>query len=225
MSAPILRTVHLDRKVGETYLIEDINISVNRGEVIAIVGPSGSGKSTFLRLLNRLDEPTGGHVYLEGIDYRDIPPRELRRRVGMVMQAPYLFPGTIAENIAYGPLQRGERVSKETIQYLLQEVGLPDMAERDVSRLSGGEAQRISLARTLANSPEILLLDEPTSALDDETKEDVEALIFGIVRQQKLTCLIVTHDMIQAERVADRVIWLEKGRLIKDGKIGEVLNA
>ena len=225
MSAPILRTVHLDRKVGETYLIEDINISVNRGEVIAIVGPSGSGKSTFLRLLNRLDEPTGGHVYLEGIDYRDIPPRELRRRVGMVMQAPYLFPGTIAENIAYGPLQRGEHVSKETIQYLLQEVGLPHMAERDVSRLSGGEAQRISLARTLANSPEILLLDEPTSALDDETKEDVEALIFGIVRQQKLTCLIVTHDMIQAERVADRVIWLEKGRLIKDGKIGEVLNA
>ncbi len=222
---PALRTEHLGRKIGDQVLLEDINFTIASGEIMAIVGPSGSGKSSLLRLLNRLDEPTSGYVYLDGIDYRTIPPRELRRRVGMVMQAPYLFPGTIAENIAYGPVQRGETVSPETIRFLLEQVGLPGWADRDIARLSGGEAQRVSLARTLANNPEILLLDEPTSALDDDTKQDVESLIFGIVRRQTLTCLIVTHDLIQASRVAERAMILESGHIIKIGKITEVLHA
>ena len=125
----------------------------------------GAGKSSFLRLLNRLDEPTSGTVLLDGKDYHEIGPRELRRRVGMVMQMAYLFPGTVAANIAFGPQQQHEPISLEQIERLLERVGLPGYQDHDVNNLSGGEAQRVSLARTLANSPEVVLLDEPTSAL------------------------------------------------------------
>src|SRR5712692_3003776 len=125
----------------------DVAVRGRRGEVLAVVGPSGSGKSSFLRLLNRLDEPTSGTVYLEGQDYRTIPPRELRRRMGLVTQTPYLFPGTIADNLRFGPRQQGKDLPKETIPFLLDQVGLADRAKSDVVNLSGGEAQRVSLAR------------------------------------------------------------------------------
>src|SRR4051812_25653307 len=162
-----LKTESLFRTVADRVLVSDISVQVQPGEVLAVVGPSGAGKSSFLRLLNRLDEPTGGTIRLNGRDYRHIAPRELRRRVGMVMQVAYLFPGTVAANVAFGPRQRGEKLSLEQIAALLERVGLPGYQERDVSNLSGGEAQRVSLARALANAPEALLLDEPTSALDD----------------------------------------------------------
>ena len=161
-----LESEHLSRAVGEKVLVNEISVQVHVGEVLAVVGPSGSGKTSFLRLLNRLDEPTGGIVRFNGRDYRELAPPELRRRIGMVMQAAFLFPGTVADNVAYGPRQRGQALAAEQIAVLLQRVGLPGYQERDVSNLSGGEAQRVSIARTLANDPEILLLDEPTSALD-----------------------------------------------------------
>jgi putative ABC transport system ATP-binding protein len=222
---PILRTEYLSRIVNGKRLVDDVSIQVEHGDVLAIAGPSGAGKSSFLRLLNRLDEPTGGTVYLDGQDYRDIPPRELRRRVGMVMQSPFLFPGTVADNIRYGPLQRGEDVLAETIEMLLDRVDLPGHANRDVSQLSGGEAQRVSLARTLANSPEVLLLDEPTSALDEATEREVEGLIGSIIRQRQLTALIVTHDMDQAARLANRVMLMDQGRPTRIGRTEEVLHA
>jgi len=127
-------------------LVEDVIFEVRTGEVLAIVGPSGSGKSSLLRLLNRLDEPTSGTVYVEGIDYRQIEPRELRRKLGLVNQRPYLFPGTVEDNLRFGPLQRGELLSQETIEQLLARVGLSGYASRNVANLSGGEAQRVSLA-------------------------------------------------------------------------------
>ncbi len=195
------------------------------GEVLAIVGPSGAGKSSFLRLINRLDEPTGGTVYLQGQDYLSIPPRELRRRVAMVMQSAFFFPGTVADNIRYGPAQRGEELSDATIHRLLDEVGLDGYANRTPDRLSGGEAQRVSLARTLANSPEILLLDEPTSALDPASKEDVEALIRRVLGEEHLTCLMVTHDMEEAVRFANRAMVMVKGELERIGSVEEVLHA
>lgn len=221
----ILRTEHLSRLVNGKRLVDDVSIRVQHGDLLAIAGPSGAGKSSFLRLLNRLDEPTAGTVYLDGQDYRAIPPRELRRRVGMVMQSPFLFPGTVADNIRYGPLTRGEEVLTETIEMLLDRVDLPGYASRDVSRLSGGEAQRVSLARTLANSPEVLLLDEPTSALDEATESEVEALIGRIIQQRQLTGLIVTHDMDQAARLANRVMLMDEGRLTRIGPAEEVLHA
>ncbi|MBV8287763.1 MAG: ATP-binding cassette domain-containing protein, partial [Hyphomicrobiales bacterium] len=164
-----LESERLSRVVGEKVLVNEISVQVQVGEVLAVVGPSGSGKTSFLRLLNRLDEPTGGIVRFNGRDYRELAPPELRRRIGMVMQAAFLFPGTVADNVAYGPRQRGQALAGEQIAVLLQRVGLPGYQERDVSNLSGGEAQRVSIARTLADDPEILLLDEPTSALDEDS--------------------------------------------------------
>ncbi len=220
-----IRTQHLSRVVRGVAIVDDVSVDVFHQEVMAVVGPSGAGKTSFLRLINRLDEPTRGTVYLDGVDYRTIPPRELRRRVGMVMQFPYLFPGTVADNIRFAPRQRGEEIRDEEIDRLLAQVDLPGYRERDVSQLSGGEAQRVSLARTLANSPEVLLLDEPTSALDDKAKASVEALIVRIIREQKLTCLIVTHDNAQALRMANRAMVMEKGRLVAVGPVQEVLGA
>jgi putative ABC transport system ATP-binding protein len=218
-----LETNHLSRSVPGRVLVSDVSVQVQRGEVLAVVGPSGAGKSSFLRLLNRLDEPTGGTVRLNGEDYRALAPRELRRRVGMVMQVAYLFPGTVAANIAFGPGQCGEKLAQEQIAALLERVGLPRHEERDVSNLSGGEAQRVSLARTLANAPEALLMDEPTSALDDVSARGIEELVLSIIRERRMTCVIVTHNTAQAHRVADRTMILEAGKLVTVGPTREVL--
>ena len=168
----VLETDHLSRVIPGKRLVEEITISIPKGEILAVVGHSGSGKSSFLRLLNRLDEPTSGTVYLEGTDYLQLPPQELRRRVGLVTQTPHLFPGTIADNLRFGPRQQGKDLPQDTINFLLDQVGLADRAENDVVNLSGGEAQRVSLARAIANSPTVLLMDEPTSALDEAAKEE-----------------------------------------------------
>lgn len=190
-----------------------------------IVGPSGAGKSSFLRLLNRLDEPTGGTVRLQSIDYRQIPPQELRRRVCMVTQTAYLFPGTIADNLRFGPLRQGNELSAKTVEALLIQVGLTGRGEEDVAHLSGGEAQRVSVARALANTPEVLLLDEPTSALDAEAKGEVEKLILAVVRQNGLSGVMVSHDLAQAARIGDRVMVMSKGFLEKIGTANEVISA
>jgi putative ABC transport system ATP-binding protein len=204
-----LETKHLSRSIVERVLVSDISVQVQPGEVLAVVGPSGAGKSSFLRLLNRLDEPTDGTVRLNDHDYRELTPQELRRRVGMVMQVAYLFPGTVAANVAFGPRQNGGRLAKDQIAALLERVGLPGYQDRDVSNLSGGEAQRVSLARTLANAPEVLLLDEPTSALDDVSARAIENLVLSIIRERRMSCVIVTHNTAQAHRIADRTMVLE----------------
>jgi putative ABC transport system ATP-binding protein len=217
----ILRAERLTRLVEDRAIVEDVSFRVGRGEVVAIVGPSGSGKSSLLRLLNRLDEPTSGTVFVEGNDYRGIPPRELRRRLGMVFQRPFLFPGNVGANLRFGPIAHGETLADDSVAQLLEDVGLAGYASREVSRLSGGEAQRVSLTRTLANRPEVLLLDEPTSALDPDAQRGIEELIGGIIARGSLTCLIVTHDRPQAERMAGRALVLEAGRLVNSGGVKE----
>ncbi len=221
----MLRAEKLGRQVGAKTILSDISFDVAVDDLLGIVGASGSGKSSLLRLLNRLDEPTSGVVYVNGQDYRQIPPRELRCRVGMVTQRPFLFPGDVASNLRFGPAQRGESVSDDEIARLLERVGLPGFSGREVSVLSGGEQQRVSLARTLANQPEVLLLDEPTSALDETSKLGIEELISSLVRDQDLTCVMVTHDREQARRMCNRVILLEAGHLVHSGTAAEVLNA
>src|SRR5437660_2301951 len=219
--ATVLRAESLGRSVPGKLLVDGATFEVRKGETLAIVGPSGSGKSSLLRLMNRLDEPTSGTVYLDGVDYRQIAPRELRRRVGMVLQRPFLFAGSVADNLQFGPRQRGEELSPAAVEELLSGVGLASFAARDVSNLSGGEAQRVSFARALANSPEALLLDEPTSALDDAAKRDVETLIQKIGRERDIACILVTHDGAQAARLAERVLVLENGRLVRSGSVKE----
>jgi putative ABC transport system ATP-binding protein len=234
----VLRAKNLGRSIPGKDLIREVDFSLGRGETLAIVGPSGSGKSTLLRLLNRLDEPTSGTVLLDGTDYKQIPPRELRRRVGMVTQRPFLFPGTVDENLQFGPRQRNEKLSNADVDRLLAGVGLTGYAARDVANLSGGEAQRVSFARMLANQPEVLLLDEPTSALDEESKRGIEELVVRIMQQgwvlgadsdrsggKSLSCVLVTHDLAQAVRIAQHALLLVGGRVVKSGSIEEVLNA
>ncbi|MGB0084833.1 MAG: phosphate ABC transporter ATP-binding protein [Rhodomicrobiaceae bacterium] len=220
-----LETRHLCRDVPGKVLVRDVSVQIRSGEVLAVVGPSGAGKSSFLRLLNRLDEPTEGTVFINGQDYHEIAPPDLRRRVGMVMQTAYLFPGTVAENIAFGPRQRQETLSRDAIAALLDRVGLPGYQDRDVGKLSGGEAQRVSIARTLANNPEALLLDEPTSALDAAAARGIEDLVLSIIRDRQMTCVIVTHNTAQAARIADRAMVLDAGRMIAIGPVAEVLHA
>jgi putative ABC transport system ATP-binding protein len=164
-------------------------------------------------------------VYLDDIDYKTIAPRELRRRLGMVTQRPFLFPGDVASNLQFGPRQRGEVLPNDTIKELLQQVGLEGFAGRDVTNLSGGEQQRVSLARALANRPEMLLLDEPTSALDEDAKLGVEQLIRDLATATQRTFILVTHDREQARRICDRVGTMDRGRLTHIGKPGEVLHA
>ena len=221
----ILRAENLGRSVPSKVLVADASFELHKGETVAIVGPSGSGKTSLLRLLNRLDEPTSGTVYLEGTDYRQIAPRELRQRVGMVMQRPYLFPGTVTDNLRFGPKQRGELLSHARVEELLAGVGLGGYASRDIANLSGGEAQRVSLARALANSPEVLLLDEPTSALDEDSKGDVEKIVLKIRKEQGIACVLVSHDAAQAVRLAQRALVVEGGRVVRAGNIWEVLHA
>lgn len=223
-NAPALETRNLSRVVGRKVLLDDVSIALDPAELVAVVGPSGAGKSSLLRLINRLDEPTGGTVLLGGADYRTLPPRELRRRVGMVMQAAYLFPGTAAANITFGPKQRGEVLAADDIAALLERVGLPGYQDRDVATLSGGEAQRISIARTLANTPSALLLDEPTSALDENSARGIEQLILGIVQERRMTCLMVTHNRAQAQRIAARTVAMALGRVRAIGPTAEILH-
>jgi putative ABC transport system ATP-binding protein len=229
MSSPLqLACAQLGRTLAppeSRTLLRDVSFSLERGEVLAVVGPSGAGKSTLLRLLNRLDEPTSGTVWLNGTDTHTLAPRELRRRVGMVMQRAYLFPGTVAENVAFGPQQWGRIISEGEIESLLTHVGLAGYAARDALTLSGGEAQRVAITRALANDPEVLLLDEPTSALDEAARHGVEALLELLIRERRLTCVWVTHSIEQARAMADKVLALESGRVSAYGQAAEVLRA
>jgi putative ABC transport system ATP-binding protein len=204
---------HGGNRESGRLLVDDINFQLARSEVLAVVGPSGAGKSSLLRLLNRLDEPTGGQVLIDGRDFRELTPRQLRLRVGMVMQQAFLFPGTVAENIAFGPAQAGRKLTPAAIGGLLSQVGLEGYASRNVANLSGGEAQRVAILRALANDPELLLLDEPTSALDEAAKLAVESVLASLIERRQLTCIWVTHDDRQAKRLAGKVLVLEGGRV------------
>jgi putative ABC transport system ATP-binding protein len=182
-------------------VLRGLSLVIDRGST-AILGPSGSGKSTLLRLLNRLADPDEGVVRFHGEDLRDLDPLELRRRAVLVPQLPALVPGTVADNVRYGPALRGADL--DPLGPLAQAGLDSSYAERDAGRLSVGEQQRVMLARALALDPEVLLLDEPTAALDERAKEGVERTL------AELPCstVLVTHERAQAERLAERVVRL-----------------
>jgi putative ABC transport system ATP-binding protein len=225
VSPPPLATRDLTRRVDGQALVDAVTIEVRAEEVFVVFGPSGAGKTSLLRLLNRLDEPTSGTVLLGGTDYRTLPPRTVRQRVGWVPQQPTLVPGTVAENVAWGPTLRGAAVDEERLETLLDRLGLAALRDRAAERLSGGEAQRVAIARTLFNEPEVVLLDEPTSSLDAEAAGRVETLLQDVMADLSLTAVLVTHDADRARRLGHRGARMEAGRVTAVGALDAVLAA
>ena len=224
-ASPPLTADGLTRVVDGQSLVQGISFTVDQGDVFVIFGPSGAGKSTLLRLLNRLDEPTRGTVYLDGTDYRTLPPRTVRRRVGLVPQQPTLTDSTVAENVSWGPRLRGESVDESTLRSLLDRLGLAGFADRNAADLSGGEAQRVAIARTLFNEPDIVLLDEPASSLDAAAAERVETLLADVMEALSLTAVLVTHDADRARRLGTCGLRLESGSVVRRGAISDILDA
>ncbi len=201
--------------INSTQIIKNISVKIDRKGITGIIGPSGSGKSTFLRLVNRLISATTGKISLDGEYYDKIPVRELRKRIGLVQQRPYLFPETVHDNLTYGPRIWGISLSKNDLTELLDKVALPhEFLDRDVDNLSGGEQQRVSVARSLANNPDILLLDEPTSGLDIISEEILENTLMRL-SQEGIKIIIVTHSLEQTERLTDQLLFLKDGKFIE----------
>lgn len=220
-----IETRGLSLSRGGREVLHGISFSANADETLVLIGPSGSGKSSLLRCLNRLEEPAPGTVFLKGEDITSLPVIELRRRVGMVFQQPQMFPGTVSDNIAYGPALRGETLSRERIVALLEMVTLePELADRPANELSGGQAQRVAIARALANESEVLLLDEPTSALDPIATRAVEETLLGLRERLNLTLIWVSHAVEQARRVGDRALLLDQGRVVRIDRVDRMLD-
>lgn len=218
-----VRALSVER--SETPVLHDVSLAVEKSEIFVLIGPSGSGKSTLLRCLNRLEEPAQNMVFLNGGDITALPVTDLRRRVGMVFQQTSMFPGTVADNLAYGPSLRKETLSRERLVELLDQVALDAaLLDKRATELSGGQAQRVAIARALANRPEVLLLDEPTSALDPTATHTVEQTLCDLRDRLDLTLIWVSHMVEQARRVADRVLLLDAGRVVRIDGVSAMLD-
>ena len=217
----LLDIKNVKKSFGAVDVLHDISLSVEQGEVVAIIGPSGSGKSTFLRSLNLLEVPTGGQILFEGTDITDpkVDINRHRQKIGMVFQQFNLFPHkTVKQNIMLAPvelkLMTKEEASKKADE-LLARVGLPDKANAYPDMLSGGQKQRIAIARSLAMNPDVMLFDEPTSALDPEMVGEVLELMKELAHTG-ITMLVVTHEMGFAREVSNRVIFIDGGQIQED---------
>jgi len=217
-----------DRQGRQAVILSDVSFSAAEGRITAIVGPSGGGKSSLIRLINRLDDPTSGHILLDGADIAVLDPLLLRRKVAMVLQKPFMFPGTLLQNLqrplAYRKEPLPDAGSPEVGRTLELARLTADLLERDARSLSIGQQQRASLARAVITSPRVLLLDEPTSALDRPTGDQLAAALQDICRQQEMAVILVTHDLRLAGKVADDLVYLEAGRIREAGRAAEVLS-
>nr|WP_314386862.1 amino acid ABC transporter ATP-binding protein [uncultured Fusobacterium sp.] len=217
----MINVENLSKNFGDLKVLKNISTTVNKGEIISIIGPSGSGKSTFLRCINKLEEPTEGHIYIDGMDLMDknTDINKIRERVGMVFQHFNLFPNmTVLENLTLSPTMV-KKESKEEAEkyalYLLEKVGLSDKASSYPTQLSGGQKQRIAIARALAMKPEVILFDEPTSALDPEMIKEVLDVMRDLAKEG-MTMLIVTHEMGFARNIGNRILFMDNGEIIED---------
>lgn len=222
----ILKTVNLSKIYGEgenqVKASDEINLSIDKGEFVAIVGSSGSGKSTLLHMLGCLDKPTSGEIYIEGEDVANYGDAALsvvrRRKIGFVFQAYNLIPVmTVRENIEMPVLLDGKKPDKKYIDDLIEMLGLADRVEHLPNQLSGGQQQRVSIARALANKPSIILADEPTGNLDKKNSIEVMEILKASAKKYEQTLILITHEASVAN-LADRVIELSDGKIISDSK-------
>lgn len=214
---PHIRVERLDSTRNGRAVLRDVSASFERGICNVILGPSGAGKTSLLRCLNALDVPAAGTVYLDGSDAQEIPPTELRRRVGMICQVPVLLPGSVRDNLLY------EFDGTETdVEVSLHRAGLRvDLLDRPAHQLSTGQAQRVCIARALIRSPDVLLMDEPTSSLDKDAAARVEETVESL-RREGLTVIFVTHDLEQARRLGSRALLLVNGEVGYQGGVGQL---
>ncbi len=224
----MIETQHLEKRYGDRFAVRDLNISFPDGAITALLGPSGCGKTTTLRMINRLIEPSGGKVLLNGQDTRELRPEVLRRGIGYVIQQIGLFPHrTVAQNVATVPeLMNWPRARVQArVDELLALVGLEPRlyANKRPSELSGGQAQRVGVARALAADPPVLLMDEPFGALDPIARERLQAAFLDIQRTLKKTVVMVTHDIDEALRLGERVALMNEGRLVQFGPPRELV--
>ena len=217
----MINITNLYKNFGDLEVLKNISTEIKKGEIISIIGPSGSGKSTFLRCINKLEEPSSGHIYIDGMDLMDknTDINKVRERVGMVFQHFNLFPNmTVLDNLTLSPIMVKKESKEEAEKYalsLLEKVGLSDKANSYPTQLSGGQKQRISIARALAMKPEVILFDEPTSALDPEMIKEVLDVMRDLAKEG-MTMLIVTHEMGFARNVGNRILFMDKGEIIED---------
>ena len=225
---PLIELKHVDKHYGDLHVLNDINLSVDRGEVVVVIGPSGSGKSTMLRCINALEETTSGKIYVNDVDITspktDI--NKVREHLGMVFQRFNLWPHkTVLENVALAPkLVSGvnKAEAEKKAMEMLKRVGLAEKANAYPASLSGGQQQRVAIARGLAMEPKALLFDEPTSALDPELVGEVLKVMTDLAKSG-MTMVVVTHEMGFAREVADRVIFMDGGVIVEQGKPEDVL--
>ena len=223
----LIKVENLQKSFGELSVLDGIDLDINKGDVLVIVGPSGSGKSTFLRCLNRLEESTGGSIFFDGEDITDpkVNINKHRQKMGMVFQQFNLFPHlTIMRNLTIGPMKllgKSKEEAEARAQELLDRVGLGDRANSYPNQLSGGQKQRIAIVRALAMEPEVMLFDEPTSALDPEMVGEVLEVMQELARDG-MTMVCVTHEMGFAREVASRVIFIDGGKIVEEGPPTEI---
>jgi osmoprotectant transport system ATP-binding protein len=226
----VIELRELTRLYGDAVAVDRLSLHVAAGETLVLLGGSGSGKTTTLKMINRLIEPTSGEIRVDGVDVRTLAAHELRRRIGYAFQAVGLFPHmTVAENVGVTPRLMGwdrDRI-RERVDSLLRRVELEpeDYRERLPHELSGGQQQRVGIARAIAAEPALLLLDEPFGALDPLTRDRLQDWFLALCRELSLTVVFVTHDMLEALRIGDRIAVLRSGRLVQIGTPAEVLNA
>lgn len=217
------------KSFGKNEVLKGINLQIDKGEVVVIIGPSGSGKSTVLRTMNYLEEPTSGHVIVDGMDLSDKNKlNAVRTEVGMVFQNFNLFPHmTVLDNLILAPVnvrKTDKKEARDIAMKLLERVGLADKAQMYPDSLSGGQKQRVAIARALAMKPEVMLFDEPTSALDPEMVREVLDVMKSLA-DEGMTMVIVTHEMGFAKEVADRVLFVDGGQILEDGTPVQVFDA
>lgn len=224
----LLETVNLSQTVNKREILKNINLKVDKGEVLALIGPTGAGKTTLLRLFNSLELPSSGKIIIDGTDTSESPGArlEIRRKMAFVLQKPVVFNMSVYDNIAIGLKWRGLNKIEitEKTSNILELIGLADYGNRNARTLSGGETQRVAIARAVISEPEILLLDEPSANLDPVSSAKTEELLINIIDRYKATTIMATHDMSQGQRMADRVAVMLDGEILQTGDWHQVFN-
>jgi len=218
----VIKLTHIDKFFGNLHVLKDVNLQVAEGEKLVIIGPSGSGKSTTVRCMNFLEEPTSGEVYINGVQLTHKNKTEIvRNSTAMVFQQFNLYPHmTVLENLTLAPIKLQKVPKAEAVERAykyLDIVGLREKADNYPATLSGGQQQRVAIARALCSRAKIILFDEPTSALDPETVQEVLDVMIRLASEKNITMVIVTHEMGFARQVADRVIFMDHGRIVEEG--------